>query len=300
MHPTLDKKIASAQPLSLMHPQTATVLMLITVSAVSSAFWYSPNMALALVFVALCVLVAHKHRSLFILAAYACFPFQSSLTGENVAGNFSVSDALLIIAFLSLPILLLHKRRLVVGPAGIGLLLFLCLAAVSSAFHWEGMTTAVSLARMWVATLLPVLLFANEDSRLSLAHRCFTLFLIGINVLSIGSILAFFQGGINASMYAMGNHKNLLGNVRLWYCHCAHLLVYRAGAEAAARMAGAHRGWREYRLSVVSVAGWMGRNSRRFCAAAPHAATVESLSHQPFGNGSRAVRRLAHAARKSD
>ncbi len=236
MHSTPINKSTSPQPLSLtslMHPQVATLLMLITVVAVAAVFWNSPDLALALVFVGLCVLVAHKHRSGFILAAYASFPFQSSLTGENLGGNFSVSDALLIVAFLSLPILLLHRKRLVVGPAGTGLLLFLSLSTISSALHWDGLGTAVSLARMWVATFLAVLLFANVNDRFAFAHRCFTVFLAGINILSIGSVLAFFKGGINGSMYTFGNHKNLLGP--MFGCGIVIALTYLFTGQARGR-----------------------------------------------------------------
>ncbi len=212
MQPAIRPQAASPIRDSLnLQPVAVPLLMLLTVAPVAVAFWFSPYLAMALVFVGMCIFLAQKRYAFFVLVAFLFFPFQFSLSGENVAGNFSASDAFMIIAFCALPLLFLSKRRFAVGPAGVPLLLFLSLSLVSSAFHWEGATTAVSLARMWVATLLPVLLFANADGKSAFAHRCFMLFLLGINVLSIGSLLAFAQGGVNASMSAMGNNKNLLG-----------------------------------------------------------------------------------------
>ena len=210
MHPASLNKTAPSQPLSLMRPEFITLLMPTTVAAISVAFWYSPNLALALVFVALCILVAQKHSSWYILLAFALFPFQQAIGGETSV-NISVSDGLLILAFCALPLHLINKKRVIVGPAGLPLFIFLCLSAISSALHWDGLNTAVSLARMWVVTLLAVLLFANTNNLSNLAHRCFKLYLVGINFLSVFSVLAFLQGGTQGSMYTLGINKNALG-----------------------------------------------------------------------------------------
>ncbi|MBW3635204.1 MAG: O-antigen ligase family protein [Armatimonadetes bacterium] len=62
-----------------------------------------------------------------------------------------------------------------------------------------------------MTTLIAILIFANFSTALRLAHRGFFVFLLAVNVLALFSIAAFAQGGIQASMYTLGIHKNALG-----------------------------------------------------------------------------------------
>ncbi len=148
----------------------------------------------------------------FMMAIFAFMPFQQSLVGET-AGNLSLSDGIAGLLCLTLPFTFMRRRRLDIGSVGVPLLLFLLVATVSSISYWGGLSTAVSLGRMFMGTLAAVLIFANSDNRLSLVHRCFTFYLMATNVLSVFAVIAFLQGGTQASMYTLGLNKNFIGPV---------------------------------------------------------------------------------------
>ncbi len=184
------------------------VLAVVPLLASFALFFVSPALAAALQLLTVCALVGKL--PFFLLAIFAAMPFQQSLGGEG-AVNVSLVDILAALLFIVLLSSLPGRNSLRMGPIAAPLLLYLGISCASSLANWEGFTTAVSLARMVMATLVAILIFANFSTALRLAHRGFLVFLMALNVLALFTMAAFAQGGIEASMYTLGINKNALG-----------------------------------------------------------------------------------------
>ncbi len=174
-------------------------------------FSKSPVLAIAIQILVLCVTVGKL--PFFLLAIFAAMPFQQSLFGgESVtSANVSLVDVLATLLFIALLFSLPGRRSLRIGPIGIPIFIYIGIMLASSLANWEGFSTAISLARMIMATLVAVLIFANFPSAYRLGHRGFSIFLVALNVLSFFTMAAFAQGGVEASMYTLGINKNSLG-----------------------------------------------------------------------------------------
>ncbi len=187
----------------------------LTIGAVVAAdlwlFTVSPLAAAVVAGVLSLVLLAERWPALFLISAFAAMPYQQSLGGADSHINFSVVDVIAGIMALALPAILMRRRGFTLGPAAVPLFLFLGIEALSSAISWDGLSTGVSIARMAVATLVAVAIYANVDTRLRTALNCFNAYLLSISVLAIFSVLAFATGGVHASEYTLGMHKNALG-----------------------------------------------------------------------------------------
>ncbi|MCC6484206.1 MAG: O-antigen ligase family protein [Armatimonadetes bacterium] len=177
-------------------------LWLFKISALASA---------AVAGVLLLVLAAVQWPALFLMLAFVAMPFQQSLGGEGSPVHFSAVDIVAGILALALPVILMRRRAFALGPAAVPIFVFLGVDIVSSTVSWDGLGTGVSLARMTVATLIAVAIYANIDTRQRTALNCFNAYLLAIDVLAVFSVVAFLTGGIHASEYTLGLHKNALG-----------------------------------------------------------------------------------------
>ena len=164
---------------------------------------------LLLVFLA-CILTA-RHLPALLVAMFLLMPFQESITGPGVPVNIDASDAIALFLSLMLPVMLIRQGRLRAGPVAVPLLIFCAVVSISSAVTWDGLDTAASLFRMFVVTVLSVLLFANAGVGVRVAHRCFGAYLVGITVLAVATVITFAIGGFKSSEYTLGINKNSLG-----------------------------------------------------------------------------------------
>lgn len=176
-----------------------------------AAFRISPLLAIAMQLLLLGALVGKL--PFFLLAIFAAMPFQQSLFGgeSSSAANVSMVDVLASLMMVTLLASLPARRTLRLGPVAFPMGIYLGILGASSLSNWEGFTTAVSLLRMLMATLVAVLIFANFKTAYHLAHRGFEIFLGATSVLAIFTLLAFVEGGVEASMYTFGINKNALG-----------------------------------------------------------------------------------------
>lgn len=156
--------------------------------------------------------MGEKHIPALLIAMFACLPFQQSLTGgESAAVSISTTDCIALLLVLVLPMVALRHGRLQTGPVGLPMFIFFSVALISSIVFWSGLGTANSLFRMFMVTLVAVLVFANAPFKLITAHRCFWAYLVAINVLTVFSLLAFLTGGFRGSEFTLGINKNALG-----------------------------------------------------------------------------------------
>ena len=155
--------------------------------------------------------MGERHVPVLLIAMFGLLPFQMSLTGETAAVSISATDCIALLLVLVLPMMALRRGRIQTGPVGLPMFIFFSVAVISSVVFWSGLGTANSLFRMFMVTLVAVLVFANAPFKLITAHRCFWAYLIGINVLSVFSLLAFVAGGFLGSEYTLGMNKNALG-----------------------------------------------------------------------------------------
>lgn len=174
-------------------------------------FWVSPTLAIAVQLFILCAVVGKL--PFFLMAVFAAMPFQQSIFGGDSASSANVSlvDVLAALLFIALLFSLPGRGTFRIGPVAIPIFIYIGILCASSLANWEGFTTAISLARMLMATLVAILIFANFPTAFRLAHRGFSIFLVAANVLALFAIAAFAQGGVEASMYTLGINKNSLG-----------------------------------------------------------------------------------------
>jgi len=211
------------------------------------AFTRSPLVALLLACGAIGIVIAYWFPWLFMMAAFAAMPFQQSLAGPLSKVNVSATDCIAGFFALALPGIFMRRRQAAIGPAGVPLAFFFLVCTVSSMLTWEGLGTGVSLARMFVQTVVAVWIYANADPRLPTARNCFTAYLLAINVLAVFSLMAFARGGIQASMYTLGIHKNALGPT--YGCG----IVIALAALLTERPSGGRRTWLLVSLGMATV-----------------------------------------------
>jgi O-antigen ligase len=142
-------------------------------------------------------------------------PFQQSIFGGDGPANVSVTDVLSALAVLLL-IPAAAGRRLIGGPAVLGLVAFLALSVASSAITYDGRATLVSVGRNFTVTLVPLLLFASVgpqtlSARLRFLEKGWVLYVLAATLLSAFVLYTFIIGGARASMYTLAMHKNALG-----------------------------------------------------------------------------------------
>jgi hypothetical protein len=150
----------------------------------------------------------------FLLALCALIPFPFPVTADTggaTAGSVSPADCFAAIMLLPTVFALRQKGGLSMGAVGWPLVTFLCVAALSSTLFGAGQGTAMSLGRMFLGTLVPLLIFANTDRRLTTAIACVDAFLLGTCILGCFSLYAFVAGGFRSSQGTLGFNKNLLG-----------------------------------------------------------------------------------------
>jgi hypothetical protein len=145
------------------------------------------------------------------VALFVLMPFQQSVLGESSALNLSAVDFIAFALMLRLVVTIPARGSARVGPPAVFMLLFFAVNILSSALHWDGMASAVSLARMFVATVGALMVFANLQTSPQLMDNCMTAYLWAILGLSVCTVVAFVTGGVEGSMYTLGMNKNGLG-----------------------------------------------------------------------------------------
>ncbi len=140
---------------------------------------------------------------------FVALPFPMAIGGENSPANISASDVLIGVATVTL----LSRSRFRMGGAGLAVLAFLLMATVSSVLASEVREIILGLGRMALVTLVPVLVFANSADPLRELRRGLIAYCLSATVLAGFSLAAFATGGIEASMYTLGIHKNALGPI---------------------------------------------------------------------------------------
>ncbi len=180
---------------------------LIPLLASFALFRVSPVLAIALQLFVLCAMVGKL--PFFLMAVFAAMPFQQSLVGGAI--NIGMVDVLAALLFVALLLSLPGRGSLRVGPVALPIFIYSGILCASSFANWEGFSTGVSLARMFMATLVAILIFANFPTAFRLAHRGFAIFLVSLDVLAFFTMAAFAKGGVEASMYTLGLNKNALG-----------------------------------------------------------------------------------------
>ncbi len=191
--------------------QGQSLLLALLTLLVLAVFPFSPAASLGLTALLLCGMIATRQVDKLMIATFALLPFQQSIVGESSPLNICLSDLVMVLLLMAAPFLWMRRGKVVCGPVTAPLLIFLLVVTVSAAMIWHGAYTAMSLVRFFRGTAAAILIFANADLRLMTARRCYTAFLVGINVLSICSLYAFATGGAAASMYTLQIHKNALG-----------------------------------------------------------------------------------------
>ena len=143
--------------------------------------------------------------TLFFLA----LPFPNSIIGEGGAGNISASD---VLAGLAL-VVLFGSSQVRLGGAGQAVVAFLSVATVSSVMGSPAKEVALGLGRMGLVTLVPLLVFANASDPVRRLRQGLIAYCLSTAVLGCCSMYFFATGGIVASMYTFGIHKNALGPI---------------------------------------------------------------------------------------
>lgn len=173
--------------------------------------FYSLPLAASLAWIMLAGMFATRHVSALMIGTFALMPFQQSLVGEDAPCNLCAADITLSLLLIAVGVRCVQQGRVRLGSMALPLFLFLSVVFTSGLLTYSGGHTLMALARILRGTLAPVLLFANGDTRPETPRRCFLAYLIGINILTLYSLEAFARGGIEASMYTLGIHKNALG-----------------------------------------------------------------------------------------
>ncbi len=156
-------------------------------------------------------LMAFRWPELFMMAAFLMTPFQQALIGEDSPIALGVVDIIASLLLFPLVFKFVRVQRLKIGAVSwvVGSFLLICLVSTFAA----GMSVSgvISLVRMMMNTLVPILIFANLGTSLKTCHKCYMCFLVACNILSVCVLFAFVTGGIQASMYTLGLHKNFIG-----------------------------------------------------------------------------------------
>lgn len=143
--------------------------------------------------------------TLFFLA----LPFPLALGGEQGAGNVSASDAIVGLATVTL----LSQSRFRLGGAGQAVMGFLSIAALSSLLSNPFREVTLGLGRMFLVTVVPLVILASVADPLYELRRGLIAYCISTTVLAGISMMSFAVGGIEASMYTLGINKNSLGPI---------------------------------------------------------------------------------------
>jgi O-antigen ligase len=158
-----------------------------------------------------CAAALVGNLSAAMVTLFVLMPFQQSVLGETSSLNLCASDFIAFVLMLRLVVALPARGRARVGPPALFLLVFFAVNVLSSALHWDGMATAVSVARMFVSTVGALIVFANLQVSPELMDTCMTAYLWAILGLAACTVAAFITGGVASSMYALGLNKNGLG-----------------------------------------------------------------------------------------
>jgi hypothetical protein len=181
-----------------------------------------------------------KYPELVLMLIFAASPFQNDLSGEGWA-KFSIAEMSLALAFpVFLVRCLLFRRRPVVGPILIPVLLYFAVCLSSSMVTWRGNTALISLIQMVVYLIVAVMVFASFTRRPEQL-------LLALNGLVVSGLFLCAVEIVIGSNYVMGLHKNGIGGAlscalvvatELWWAADSPRNKWRYGIALAILTAG--------------------------------------------------------------
>lgn len=164
----------------------------------------------ALCFAPLFIIVLTIRPHWFVWLAFAGTPYQMSLLGGLGGIQGGIVDVLAI--FLCLPLLLaLLSRPINWNRLSIYVLLFLGICTLASVWNSFAPADAVSIIRMGMITIVPLLIFQNLELPQDWEFACINAYLTATVVLVGFQLVAFLQDGYVAAFYVLGLHKNFIG-----------------------------------------------------------------------------------------
>ncbi len=173
----------------------------------------SPFAALALAAGVAALLLTARHPVWAMGLLFASHPFEQPLFGKYAAIGLCVSDVLAFLLVITLFVPLLRHRKLAIGPIAFPLIIFCTVIILSAAVHYDGMPTLLAISRALLMTAAALVIYANfwtAGSELKEMYHCLWAFLLGINLLSLMSLLTYSSSGIEGAMYTLDINKNAL------------------------------------------------------------------------------------------
>ncbi len=209
-----------------------------------------PVLALGLMYAVGFWIVAWKRPHVALMLIFASAPLQNDLGGTSL--RFSLAEVHL---GLALPVVLLkcwaEKRRLVLGPAIVPVLLYLAVCFFSSLQTWRGGVAANSLLQMILYMVIAVGLFASlpRDER-DFLPAFNLLVVVCIALVVLGSAVGYPRLGLNKNGIGASLACAVLVCIEMWFSARDARSKLFAGAALAILAAGL--------MLTVSRGSWLG------------------------------------------
>ena len=183
--------------------------------AITLLAFTKPVIAVGAAFAVVALMLTWRRPEIALMLIVAVAPFQKDLGGSNrdIVGSASTGIAFSIAELLfaaALPAFLLNclaqRRRLILGPIAVPVLLYFTICVGSSMLNWRGPSTAISLAQIFLYLVLAVMSFASfpkkpVDLELALyAVVCVGTFLSIMTLIGMLSHLGLNKNGTGASL----------------------------------------------------------------------------------------------------
>lgn len=124
----------------------------------------------------------------------------------------SIVDILAVL--LCLPLIISLLTRPIIWHNLVTLIIvFLAICTLSSAINGIDRSDIISIVRMLMITLIPLLVFLNLEISDKQTMQCVNAYLTGCSLLAVIQIFTFLTQGIDTAMYTLGLHKNFIGVV---------------------------------------------------------------------------------------
>ena len=185
--------------------------------AIALLAFTKPIFAVGAAFAVVSLILTWKRPDIVLMLIVAVAPFQKDLSrgDRDIVGAGSAAVAFSIAELLfaaALPAFLLNclaqKRRLVLGPITVPVLLYFAVCLGSSILNWRGPSTAVSLAQIFLYLVLAVMAFASFPRRpadLLLALKglvCVGVLLAVLTLTGMIGLIGLNKNGAGASLGA--------------------------------------------------------------------------------------------------
>lgn len=236
-------RLQSVNWLRALPPGAAVVAVVMTLIALSK-----PIVAVGTLIAVAGLFLTWKRPDIVLMLIVAAAPFQNDLGGtdRDLVGGSSAGVAFSAAELLfagALPAFLLNslvqRRRLVLGPITIPVLLYFSICLVSSILNWRGPSTVISLGQILLYMVLAAMAYASFPKRLldlKLALNALVYVGVFLAILSVSGLISVFNLNKNGAGASLASA--LLVCTELLYHARTHKERVRLGWSLAALTAG--------------------------------------------------------------